>query len=170
MTQVESHLNCRGTHRLLEAALASTADGAAESQPLRGGHASPLYVDFKDQIGAEMAVIDKKMTELRQLHGRAALTSFDDTNSSEVEIEIVTQEITRLFRKCEVRLQKFGSGVSASETDEKVPGNLAFFRQEIVTKHVTVHAGKLKNGTNQSGLQKLSGGCSGLHLFLWTPY
>lgn len=111
----------RGTHRLLEAALASTADGAGEqSRAIRGSAAAPQYVDFKDQIGAEMLVIDKKMTELRQLHGRAALTSFDDSNSSDVEIEVITQEITRLFRKCEVRLQQFGSGKSASEADEKV--------------------------------------------------
>lgn len=109
----------RGTHRLLEAALATSADSAAEHLQPSSGYA-PQYVEFKEQIGGEMAAIDRKMTELRQLHGRAALTSFDDTNSNEVEIEVITQEITRLFRKCEVRLQKFGSGKSTSEADEKV--------------------------------------------------
>ena len=56
----------------------------------------------------------------RQLHGRAALTSFDDTNSAEMEAEVVTQDITRLFRRCEARLQQFGQGTSASDADEKV--------------------------------------------------
>ena len=105
----------------MEAALASTADnGTSEQQQAARSGWAPQYVDFKDQIGAEMAVIDKKMSELRQLHGRAALTSFDDSNSSEIEIDVVTAEITRLFRNCEGRLQKFGSGTSTSEADEKV--------------------------------------------------
>lgn len=108
---------------MLEAALATSADSAAEHAQPSSGYA-PQYVEFKEQIGGEMAAIDRKMTELRQLHGRAALTSFDDTNSNEVEIEVITQEITRLFRKCEVRLQKFGSGKSTSEADEKVKQNV----------------------------------------------
>ncbi len=60
------------------------------------------------------------MGELRALHGRAALTSFDDSGGAEVDIEVLTQDITRLFRKCEGRLQQFGSGASSSESDEKV--------------------------------------------------
>ena len=34
-------------------------------------------------------------------------------------MQVLTQEITRLFRKCEVRLQRFGQGPSSSEADEK---------------------------------------------------
>ena len=40
--------------------------------------------------------------------------------SHEVEIEVLTQDITRLFRKVEARLQQFGSGDATSEADEKV--------------------------------------------------
>ena len=64
--------------------------------------------------------VKQKMGELRALHGRAALTSFDDSGGAEVDIEVLTQDITRLFRKCEGRLQQFGSGASSSESDEKV--------------------------------------------------
>lgn len=64
--------------------------------------------------------IKQKMNDLRALHGKAALTTFDDSNSHEMEIEVLTQEITRLFRKAEVRLQQFGSGACTSEADEKV--------------------------------------------------
>lgn len=67
-----------------------------------------------------MSTIKQKMNELKSLHGRAALTTFDDSNSHEVEIDVVTQEITRLFRKCEARLQQFGAGHTRSDTDEKV--------------------------------------------------
>lgn len=51
---------------------------------------------------------------------QASLTSFDDSGSSDVEIEVLTQEITRLFRKCELRLQQFGQTSSATEADSKV--------------------------------------------------
>ena len=52
---------------------------------------------------------------------QAALTTFDDTDSAEVDIEVVTQEVTRLFRKCEAQLQRFGEQHASSEADEKVP-------------------------------------------------
>lgn len=51
---------------------------------------------------------------------QAALTSFDDTGSKDLEIEVVTQEITRLFRQAESQLQRFGDQRSASEADDKV--------------------------------------------------
>lgn len=115
---------CRGTSKLLEAALASTTqDGLNQAELGTVGAASlipPQYVDFKEQIRTEMFTIKQKMNELRSSHGKATLTSFDDTNSQEVEIEVLTQDITRLFRKCEVRLTKFGETGAASEADEKV--------------------------------------------------
>lgn len=116
---------------MLEAALASTSqDGLNQAELGTVGAASlmpPQYVDFKEQIRTEMFTIKQKMNELRSSHGKATLTSFDDTNSQEVEIEVLTQDITRLFRKCEVRLTKFGETGAASEADEKVnhsPGRL----------------------------------------------
>ena len=117
-------LLCRGTSKLLEAALASTAENGLSNAELgqagAAGLLPPQYVDFKEQIRTEMFTIKQKMNELRSVHGKATLTSFDDTKSSEVEIEVLTQDITRLFRKCEVRLQRFGDTSSASEADEKV--------------------------------------------------
>lgn len=114
----------RGTSKLLEAALASTAENGLNNAELgqagAAGLLPPQYVDFKEQIRTEMFTIKQKMNELRSSHGKATLTSFDDTNSSEVEIEVLTQDITRLFRKCEVRLQRFGDTGSVSEADEKV--------------------------------------------------
>ena len=115
---------CRGTSKLLEAALANTTENGLSNAELgaagTAGLLPPQYVDFKEQIRTEMFTIKQKMNELRASHGKATLTSFDDTNSSEVEIEVLTQDITRLFRKCEVRLQRFGDTASVSEADEKV--------------------------------------------------
>jgi syntaxin 16 len=39
----------------------------------------PRYVDFKEAIRTEMLAIKAKMGELRGLHGKAALTTFDDS-------------------------------------------------------------------------------------------
>jgi hypothetical protein len=68
----------RGTSRLLEAALASTADGGASAAELGAagvaGALPPRYVDFKEAIRTEMFAVRQKMGELRALHGRAALT------------------------------------------------------------------------------------------------
>ncbi|KAK9816913.1 hypothetical protein WJX72_007014 [[Myrmecia] bisecta] len=118
----------KGTQNLLAAAIASTVENGASAAELgSAGVASmlpPQYVDFKEAIRSEMFTIKQKMQELRQIHGRATLTSFDDSNSAEVEIEVLTQEITRLFRKCEMRLQQFGTGKSTSEADEKVKQNV----------------------------------------------
>ena len=117
---------CRGTGRLLEAALASSTENGGDGNAAELGSAGvasalpPRYVDFKEAIRREMVAIRQKMGELRGLHGRAALTTFDDGAGHEVEIEVLTQDITRLFRKVEARLQQFGTGDATSEADEKV--------------------------------------------------
>lgn len=49
------------------------------------------------------------------------MTTFDDTGSKELEIEVVTQEITRLIKQAEVRLHKFQQQPSQTPTEEKVP-------------------------------------------------
>ena len=114
---------CRGTQRLLDAALSSSAENGSAAELGSAGVASalpPRYVEFKEAIRSEMLTIKQKMGELRALHGKAALTSFDDSGNHEMDIEVLTQDITRLFRKAEVRLRQFGEGGSTSEADEKV--------------------------------------------------
>ena len=110
---------CSAADRLLAAALGAAENGAASSSQLASAM-PPRYVDFKEQIRTEMFTIKQRMNDLRQLHGKAALTNFDDTDSSDAEIEVITQEITRLLRKCEARLQQFTVGPPESEVDEKV--------------------------------------------------
>ncbi|GAB4819932.1 hypothetical protein N2152v2_006978 [Parachlorella kessleri] len=113
--------NGHETVRLMATALGAALDpeagvaGVAAALP-------PQYVDFKEQIRLEMLGIKQKMAELRNLHGKAALSKFEDTGDDEVEV--VTQQITKLFRKCEVRLTQFGGELAASEADEKVKRNV----------------------------------------------
>ena len=76
-----------------------------------------------------MAEIKARMAELKTLHGRAALTTFDDSRGAEAEVEVATAEITRLFRRCEARLTGVGpalgaAGRAASEADERVRQNV----------------------------------------------
>jgi syntaxin 16 len=84
----------------------------------------PQYVEFKEQIRLEMLNIKQRMGELRGMHGRATLSRFDDTNEDELQVEVLTQQITKMFRKCEARLQQFGGEPSASAADDKVKRNV----------------------------------------------
>lgn len=116
------------TGRLLAKALAShDSENGHTSIELIGaaGIAAglpPQYVDFKEETRVEMAAIKRKMDDLKNLHSKAALTHFDDASGDEAQIEAVTREITRLFKKCEVRLTRCGDQPSTSEADEKVRG------------------------------------------------
>lgn len=117
------------TGKLLAAALASHDENghAVVEVPGIAGIAAvlpPQYVDFKEGIRVEMSAIKRKMDELKNVHSRAALTHFDDANSDEAQIEVLTQEITRLFKKCEVRLTRFGGHSCNNEADEKVRQNV----------------------------------------------
>ena len=92
-------------------------------------------IDFKEQIRTEMFTIKQKMSELRQLHGKAALTSFDDSDSNEAQIEVLTQEITRLFKRSESRLQQFTSGPAESDADDKVSNITQTFSLSLELKY-----------------------------------
>lgn len=107
--------------------MASALGGIDSAEAGLGGVAAalpPQYVEFKEQIRLEMLGIQQKMGELRGLHGKATLSRFDDTNDDEVQVEVLTQQTTRMFRKCEARLQQFGTEPSVSEADEKVKRNV----------------------------------------------
>lgn len=111
------------TARLMASALGGLSDAEAG---LAGVAAAlpPQYVEFKEEIRLEMLAIKQKMGELRALHGRATLSKFDDSADDEVQVEVLTQQITRLFRKCEGRLQQFGRQPPASAADDKVQRNV----------------------------------------------
>lgn len=113
--------------RLLDRGNRSHAGNSDEAELGLGGMAPatmPRYVKFKESCQIQMLDIKTKMGELRKLHGHASLTSFDDTGGKELEIEVVTQEITRLFKLTEGQLQKFGAQHSLSDAEQKVKQNV----------------------------------------------
>ena len=44
-------------------------------------------------------------------HAKALLPNFDDMGTDDHVVEVVTQETTRLFKRCEARLQRLGAGI-----------------------------------------------------------
>ena len=127
--------------RLLDAALGPPSDAAAHSSSsaAEAGQSSsslppaPAYVAFKDAARRDMARIRAAMAELRELHSRAALVTFDDDSrgNRDAEVSRATAAVTRLFRDCEARLsavgrdaQAGGAGGTLSEADERVRQNV----------------------------------------------
>ena len=99
----------------MESALGSSSD-------VEAGEPQPEYVAFRDAVRGEMASIRGQMAELKGLNGRAALSRFDESPDDEIKVEVSTQQITKLFRRCEARLLQFGTTRSPTEADEKVGG------------------------------------------------
>lgn len=108
------------TAKLMASALGTSSDAIEAGEAGIAGVSRPQYVDFKEACRTDMLVIRERMTELKTLHGRAALSKFDDSKDDEVEVEVLTQQITKMFRKCEHRLRDFGLEKAPSEEDEKV--------------------------------------------------
>ena len=117
------------TARLMASALGTSTSDAEAGLAGVAAALPPAYVEFKDEVRFDMLGIKEKMNELKSLHGKASLSRFDDAKDDEVAVEVVTQQITKMFRKCEARLQKFAGGAeghrdSTNEADEKVRKNV----------------------------------------------
>ena len=118
--------------RLLEAAIGSSSSmgggggGGGEGAGLEGLSATPppAWVDFSEEATADIQRIRQKMNELGSAHSKALLPNFDDMASDDHVVEVVTQEITRLFKRCESRLQKLGGPGAAAKDDERVVKNV----------------------------------------------
>jgi syntaxin 16 len=81
----------------------------------------PAWVDFSEEASADIAAIKDKLRELSSAHAKALLPTFDDVGGAEDHVvEVVTNEITRLFKRCEGRLRRLGEraadGADAEET------------------------------------------------------
>mmetsp|Transcript_23897 Transcript_23897/g.35070 ORF Transcript_23897/g.35070 Transcript_23897/m.35070 type:complete len:310 (-) Transcript_23897:102-1031(-) len=70
----------------------------------------PLWVDGIEQAEADIARIQSKMRELSALHTKRLMVNFEtDEVVQEREIDILTQDITDIFRHAEGLLKRFGS-------------------------------------------------------------
>ena len=106
--------------------MASALGGLSDAEAGTAGLSSmaPQYVEFKDLCRRDMQDIKERMAALRSLHGRASLNKFDDTRDDEAAVEVATQQVTKLFRRCETRLKDFSQGAAPTSADEKVQRNV----------------------------------------------
>ena len=106
--------------RLLATALAA-GDGAGPSVAL---NMPPQWVQVSDDVTASMARIKDRLNQLAALHARALLPNFDEFSGEDAKVEVLTQEITRLFKRCEKSLQALSASQATDPGDGKVRQNV----------------------------------------------
>eukprot|EP01018_Ginkgo_biloba_P015804 Gb_31707 [translate_table: standard] len=74
----------------------------------------PAWVDISEEISMNMQRARSKMAELVKAHAKALMPSFGDGKAEQHAIEVLSQEITGLLKRCERRLQQL-SGHGASD-------------------------------------------------------
>ena len=118
----------KASARLLDAAIGSSSGGPSDGA--LGGIAGmsstlpPAWVDFSEEASADIAAIKDKLRELSSAHAKALLPTFDDVGGAEDHIvEVLTNEITRLLKRCEARLRRLGErageGAGARDAEER---------------------------------------------------
>ncbi|XP_057814383.2 tlg2p-like protein a isoform X1 [Cryptomeria japonica] len=85
----------------------------------------PAWVDLSEEIGSSMQRARTKMAELAKAHAKVLMPSFGDAKEDQHAIEVLSQEITELLKKCEKNLQQL-SGHGASD-DTNVRKNVQRF-------------------------------------------
>lgn len=101
--------------------------GDEDTQLVRGGDVEeardslpPAWADELTSIQFEMADINRKIVQLSSLHDQHLTKSaFDDDNNKEYEIEILTQQITRSFHKCQQNIKLIGQRAKNGSTQQQ---------------------------------------------------
>ncbi|XP_024515189.1 syntaxin-41 [Selaginella moellendorffii] len=77
----------------------------------------PPWVDVSEEVAIDMQKIRSKMGELAKAHARALMPTFDDIKGKgqEHNIELMSQDITRLLKKCEQKLRQLSQDRGHSE-------------------------------------------------------
>ncbi len=115
----------------------------------------PRWVDIQDEVTELLGTIARKSAELEKLHQKHVLPGFEDEDvkrKEEVQIERMTQEITRAFHDCQKAIQRIEmmvrdarqqGGVSAA--DETMANNI---RISLASRVQEVSAGFRKKQSN----------------------
>ncbi|KAF7818166.1 Syntaxin-43 [Senna tora] len=83
----------------------------------------PAWVDDSEEIATNIQRARVKMSQLLKLHAKALMPSFGDGKEDQLQIETLTQEITALLRKSEMKLKRL-SAASGSPEDSNVRKNV----------------------------------------------
>eukprot|EP01041_Mallomonas_annulata_P000099 gene99-139_t len=88
----------------------------------------PVWLDKVERFDDDVSKIQFRMRDLSTLHNKRLLVNFEsDETTQEREIDIVTQDITELFRDAEGILKQFGAQPNdqdISTSDKTVRGNM----------------------------------------------
>ena len=79
---------------------------------------------MSDEVSAMMARIRERLVELLALHARALLPNFDEFSGEDARVEVLTQEITRMFKRCEKNLTALAASKGSDQGDAKVRQNV----------------------------------------------
>jgi len=126
----------------------------------------PKWVDAVDQVEEDIRDMDAKMEQLKELHAKRLMVSFDDSESDkEREIEALSHSITGLFRRSEATLRRNvagGDGGSDARVRSNIQRSLAKKLQERsmklrqLQKTFMSKLHQQKNGGNVSELDFLT--------------
>ncbi len=84
----------------------------------------PAWVSVSDEVTSTMGRIKERMAQLSALHARALLPNFDEFSGEDAKVEVLTQEVTRLFKRCEKNLQALSAARGPDAGDAKVRQNV----------------------------------------------
>ncbi|KAF7288660.1 t-SNARE coiled-coil-like proteiny domain-containing protein [Mycena chlorophos] len=81
----------------------------AQSSDEQPAHLPPKWVDISEQVQDILADTHAKITALEKLHAKHVLPGFTDRSMEEREIERLTTDITKDFRRCQALIQRIGT-------------------------------------------------------------
>ncbi|RDX92128.1 Syntaxin-43, partial [Mucuna pruriens] len=111
------------SNRSSYAPLSTDDPGPATSRDAFTVGLPPSWVDDSEEITTNIQRARIKISELTKAHAKALMPSFDDGREDQRLIETLTQEITSLLRKSEVRLKRLSAAAGSSE-DSNVRKNV----------------------------------------------
>lgn len=85
----------------------------------------PVWAAVSDEVTNTMNRIQERLVELSQCHSKALLPNFDEFSGEEQQAEVLTQEITRLFKRCEKSLRILQDIASPDANDKKIRMNMS---------------------------------------------
>eukprot|EP00301_Raphidiophrys_heterophryoidea_P019949 c4759_g1_i1.p1 GENE.c4759_g1_i1~~c4759_g1_i1.p1 ORF type:complete len:303 (-),score=68.76 c4759_g1_i1:208-1116(-) len=86
----------------------------------------PVWVDTVEQVNEGIRRIKSRLQELTTAHTQHLLPGFDDVDGKEQEVEVLTAEISRLFKTCEAKIRLLGTttqNIQQTQNEKKVLAN-----------------------------------------------
>mmetsp|Transcript_18260 Transcript_18260/g.18329 ORF Transcript_18260/g.18329 Transcript_18260/m.18329 type:complete len:314 (+) Transcript_18260:266-1207(+) len=134
---VARHTDSEGS----DSELLTNADSNSGFKSGKNSTGPPIWIAKLEQIEDDVAKVQTRMRDLGALHTKRLMVNFEsDESKQEREIDLVTQEITELFRHAESILKEFS--VSSDES---------------ISVTISASEGTMRNNMQRSMARKLQG-------------